>query len=564
VIKARKSLEKVTPYRLPLISRKSKIRLDLNESPFGCSPKVMEAIKSVGHEDISTYPEYQTLMEKIANYFEIKSENVLLTNGADDAIRCIIETYVEEKDEVMIPEPSYSMFDIFCKIRGAKILKVPCDKDLSFPTEKLLSQINERTRMIVLSNPGNPTGTSIKEGDLIKILKKGKIVLLDETYWHFAKKNYTNQIKEFDNLFVVQTFSKIFGIAGLRLGFLISDEENIKNITKVALPFAVNSLAVRAGIAALSDKKFVERVVKEMEKEKRFLCQELEKFGNVLKVHKTDTNFLLVDFGEFGNEMHKKLADKNVLVRRMDGYSVLNGFLRITVGKREDNLALLGAIEEAIPLKAILFDMDGVLVDVSSSYRLAIKETANHFLKEDVSPDEIEELKRKGYNNDWDLTEAIMRSHGLKVPRDEIIKKFQELYLGKNFDGFIKNERPLISSGVLKKLKKDYRLAIVTGRPKTEAEHALNVFEIRKYFDAVIAMEDVSEGKKEGIDLVLKKFKEKRGLYLGDNVDDVKAAISSGMIPVGVSSSDATEKILKKAGAKYVIRDVKEIIKILG
>jgi HAD superfamily phosphatase len=243
---------------------------------------------------------------------------------------------------------------------------------------------------------------------------------------------------------------------------------------------------------------------------------------------------------------------------------VLNGFLRITVGKREDNLALLGAIEEAIPLKAILFDMDGVLVDVSSSYRLAIKETANHFLKEDVSPDEIEELKRKGYNNDWDLTEAIMRSHGLKVPRDEIIKKFQELYLGKNFDGFIKNERPLISSGVLKKLKKDYRLAIVTGRPKTEAEHALNVFEIREYFDAVIAMEDVSEGKKEGIDLVLKKFKEKRGLYLGDNIDDVKAAISSGMIPVGVSSSDATEKILKKAGAKYVIRDVKEIVKILG
>jgi histidinol-phosphate aminotransferase len=349
MIKPRKALENVIPYQLPLISRKNKIRLDLNESPLGCSPKVMEAIKSVGPEDISTYPEYQTLMEKIANYFEIKSENVLLTNGADDAIRCIIETYVEEKGEVMIPEPSYSMFEIFCKIRGAKILKVPCDKDLSFPTEKVLSQINERTKMIILSNPGNPTGTSIKEGDLIEILKKGKIVLLDETYWHFAKKSNIRLTEDFDNLFVTQSFSKIFGLAGLRLGFLISDEENIKNITKVALPFAVNSLAVRAGSAALDDKKFVERVVKETEKEKRFLCQELEKFGNVLKVHKTDTNFLLVDFGEFGNEMHKKLADKNVLVRRMDSYSVLNGFLRITVGKREDNLALLEAIEGAIP-----------------------------------------------------------------------------------------------------------------------------------------------------------------------------------------------------------------------
>jgi len=349
MVKPRKALENVISYQLPIISRKNKIRLDLNESPLGCSPKVMEAIKSAHPDDISTYPEYQTLMEKIANCFEIKPENVLVSDGGDDAIRCVIDTYVEEKDEVIIPEPSYPMFEILCKIRGAKILKVPYDKDLSFPTEKVLGQINERTRMIVLPNPGNPTGTSIKGKDLVQILKRGKIVLLDEAYWHFAKKSYIRLIKDFDNLFVTQSFSKVFGLAGLRLGFLASEESNIQTVMKVALPFGVSSLAVMAGIAALDDKKFVEHIVKETEKEKRFLCQELEKFGNVLKVHKTDTNFLLVDLGELSDEIHKKLADKNVLVRRMDGYSVLKGFLRITIGKREDNLALLEAIKEAIP-----------------------------------------------------------------------------------------------------------------------------------------------------------------------------------------------------------------------
>lgn len=223
-------------------------------------------------------------------------------------------------------------------------------------------------------------------------------------------------------------------------------------------------------------------------------------------------------------------------------------------------------------VEAILFDMDGVLVDVSPSYRYAIKKTAEFFSEEEIQFPEIQQTKNKsGYNNDWDCTHAIISAHGKDVYHWEIVDKFQELYLGKNFDGFIKSETWLLKQSILENLYHKYKLGIVTGRPGEEAKYVLNRFDAEKYFDALVTMDDTPPGKGKpepyGLLLAQKQLKVKTAVYLGDTIDDMKAAQSAGIIPVGLLTyNERSEKqieLLKKYGAKWVLDSVNEITDVL-
>jgi HAD superfamily phosphatase len=223
-------------------------------------------------------------------------------------------------------------------------------------------------------------------------------------------------------------------------------------------------------------------------------------------------------------------------------------------------------------ISGVLFDMDGVLVDVSASYRLAIRKTAEHYLKKRVSFKEIQSYKAKsGYNNDWDLTEAIMLSRGLKAPKNGIIKTFQDFYLGHNFDGLINNEKWLVDIDTLKRLSRDYKLGIVTGRPRKETAYTLQKFGTREYFGAVITMDDV-QGKDKpdpyGINLALKKLDIQQAVYVGDNIDDIKAAVSAAIIPIGIigTNIDNRQKVAafyRKSGAKYILKNANDIGEVL-
>lgn len=239
---------------------------------------------------------------------------------------------------------------------------------------------------------------------------------------------------------------------------------------------------------------------------------------------------------------------------------------------------LIESIKEIILPEAILFDMDGVLVDVSASYRLVIKKTAEYFLGKEISLSEIQQYKnRGGYNNDWDITETIILSRGKKIEKEEIIKRFQTYYLGNDFDGLIKNEKWLPDHDVLSGLKKNYKLGIVTGRPRSEAEYVLRRFNSGNFFDVLITMEDIPEGKEKpdpcGIKIAMEKFGVKRAVYLGDTVDDIKSAIDAGATPIGVvdkkghksgSKEDKEQKrSLKQHGAIYVLESINEVGEIL-
>jgi HAD superfamily hydrolase (TIGR01548 family) len=218
---------------------------------------------------------------------------------------------------------------------------------------------------------------------------------------------------------------------------------------------------------------------------------------------------------------------------------------------------------------AILFDMDGVLVDVSASYRKAIQDTVGFFTGKKAQLKEIQNLKEKGgYNNDWDLTEAILSNRGKIVPKAQIIEKFQELYRGeKGKNGYIENEKWLLSIELLKQLKEKYTLGIVTGRPQEEALFVLKKFGISDLFDVVIAMEDYPPEKAKPdpypINLALKKICRTKAIYVGDSVDDIVAAKLANIRPIGCIppkvSAYQLKDLLIKNGAEKVLDNINNI-----
>jgi len=223
-------------------------------------------------------------------------------------------------------------------------------------------------------------------------------------------------------------------------------------------------------------------------------------------------------------------------------------------------------------VKAVLFDMDGVLVDVFLSYRLTIKRAVEYFTDRKISFPQVQEYKnRGGVNNDWYLTESILKDYGKKIEMEKIIDVFQEIYLGENFNGLIRNEKWLLDIKVLEIIQKDFKLGIVTGRPKKEACYTLKRFGVENFFPVLITMDDLSPEKAKpepfGIELALKQSKAHEAYYIGDTVDDIEAACRANIIPIGVvfgnKNYEKQENLLLKSGAHRVLRDINDILEVL-
>jgi len=335
MIQPRSSVQRMKPYNPPLEGRRGLLRLDFNENTVGPSEKVLGAIRKVSKEEICAYPEYVKFRKKLGKYLKVKPSELVLANATDEAIKIVVDTYTEAGDEIIIPVPTFPMFRFYGELAGAKIIEVLYNNDLSFPTEKIIKKINKKTKIVVLVNPNSPTGTEIPKKDIIKIIKKAKnsIVLLDEAYIQFFKASYKGLIKKFDNLIVIQTFSKAFGLGGLRLGYSISNEKNTKNLLKASSPYSVNSLAVIAASAALDDQKAVEEYVNEIDKAGAYFLRWLENFK--LKYYPTKANFVLVNLGKKNKYIVKNLRKKGILVRDQSEKPLLKNCTRITIGTQK-------------------------------------------------------------------------------------------------------------------------------------------------------------------------------------------------------------------------------------
>ena len=517
----KESIKNMEPYADPGVGRMDALRLDFNENLLGASPKVLEALMKVSREEYGCYPEYQELNTALSEVLGVAKESLIATNGSDEAIRAIFDTYVEKGDEVILLTPSYSMYKLYAQVAGAKIVWVSyCLKDFSFPIDEVLNAIGPNTRLIALANPNNPTGTLIEREHLLRIVEANPkmAVLIDEAYGPYAKQTNIDLANRYSNVFVTQTFSKAHGLAGLRIGCLVSAKENIAMISKVLSPaYSVGCLAVTAAIAAMGDKAYVDLYVDEIIAARELFTQAITSFG--FQVINSHANFVLVRFGEWADKVKSALAEQKILVRER---SDLKGLLRITIGPRERMQRVLSLLQSLCSPMALIFDMDGVLIDESQSYRPCIVKTTEYFLGGKMDPALVEIYKQKGgYNNDYDCTEAILKEYGVRVQKEKIVERFDAYY-----QDFKLSERWLLDEELLLKLKRRFRLGIFTGRPKKDALDALRRFGKESIFDVVITDDDVKQRKPdpEGLILAMESLNASSVIYFGDSSDDREAA----------------------------------------
>lgn len=570
MISPKKSILNAEGYDVPLFLDECKLKLDLNENAMGPSPKVIEALQNITAKDIKYYPAYGEVINKLAKLNNVQPEMILPASGADEAINYVFDTFIEPDDTVLTVTPSFAMPKIYAKVIGCTYQEVNYTEKFNFPLDEILKNINDKTKLIIVTTPNNPTGEAISREYMLKILKaaNGRYVLIDETYVNYAEESFIDLLESYPNILIMRSMSKDFGLAGLRFGYIIATKENINHIKKGLRPYSVNIAAVKAAIAALDDIEYLKYVVSQVKESKKILAEGLKEFA--VKIYQSNANFLLIDFGEKADFIYKKLLNSGIKVKNFGKTQDLENCLRITLPSVKDSRFILDSLK---PRDLIIFDIDGVLIDTRNSYRTAIKKTYKHFSGKDISEEEIQNAKNLGgLNNDWDLTEYLLKNSGSNIPKKEIIEKFQELYYGNNGEGLILNEEILISPETIKSLSKEYDLAIFTGRPRQEAEFVLKRWGLENCFSPVIAMEDLPDGKHkpepDGLTKILDIVNPKNVYYLGDTHDDMISATKAGIKAIGVlppqdKSPELKEK-LQKHGAKEVLQETNDLIKLLN
>jgi histidinol-phosphate aminotransferase len=336
----------MAPYSPPSAGRANKLRLDFNENTTGCSERVIEALTRYLRTDALTiYPEYTTVKPKLAAHFGVKPDQLLLTNGTDEAIQVLVNTYVDDNDEVIILRPSYAMYRFYSEVAGARIKEVDYRPDtLAFPLDELLNAITPGTRAILISNPNNPTGTAAGVASIEQILARAPqaAVLIDEAYYEFCGITALPLLNDHPNLFVSRTFSKVYGMAAMRVGCLFSQAGNVAYLHKAQSPYSVNMLAALAAEAAVEDSEFVANYVAEALRARDLLRAGLEKLG--IKQAASSANFILGYFGDRAIEVRDALRDKAILVR--DRSYEIPGGVRITAGTCAQARAVLDELEK--------------------------------------------------------------------------------------------------------------------------------------------------------------------------------------------------------------------------
>ena len=345
-VKPRSAVQAMAPYNPPTGGRAHKLRLDFNENTVGCSPAVIAALKSALEPSaLAVYPEYSAAKEAVAAYFQVRPEQFVFTNGTDEAIQVFVNTYIDDGQEVLVLKPAYAMYRFYAEVAGASIREVAYPQpEMEFPLQAVLDAITPETRAVILSNPNNPTGTGFSLLGIERILARAKkaAVLIDEAYYEFSGVTALKEIERVPNLFVSRTFSKVFGMAAMRLGCLFSHEANIAYLHKAQSPYSVNALAVVAAHAAVQDKAYIENYVAEVLAARELLCFGLEKLG--IKYVPSSANFVLAHFGDRAIDVRDRLRDQAILVR--DRSYEAPGCVRITVGTRDQMRRLLTALEE--------------------------------------------------------------------------------------------------------------------------------------------------------------------------------------------------------------------------
>jgi len=345
MLEPRQAVRDMAPYSPPTGGRTGKLRLDFNENTIGCSPRVIQAIQEYLTADhLSVYPEYVEAMSDLAKFFGVSKDEFAMTNGTDEAIQVLVNTYIDAGDDVLLLRPSYAMYRFYAEVAGGSVRELDYRPGtLAFPIDELLEALRPETRAVLIANPNNPTGTGIALDDIRLILETAPdaAVLIDEAYFEFSGVTALPWIRKFPNLFVSRTFSKTYGMAAMRCGCIFSRKENVQWLRKAQSPYSVNMLAAIAARAAVEDRDYVAAYVGEVLAARELAYVGLERLN--IPYIKSQANFVLFQAGDRAIEIRDALRERGVLIR--DRSYEIPGCVRVTMGTRQQVQRFLTELE---------------------------------------------------------------------------------------------------------------------------------------------------------------------------------------------------------------------------
>jgi histidinol-phosphate aminotransferase len=318
-------------------SRHGFLRLDMNEGVPGLPPDfIKETLAGVDQEYLATYPSHQNLQNKIAVHNQLALENIIVSNGSDAAIKYIFDAYVSPRDRVLLTDPTFAMYPVYCRMFETNLLTVAYNPDLSFPWDEFRAQLGPGVRLAVVVNPNNPTGHALTASQVLELVEQAAhhriLLVVDEAYFYYYHETVIQAVKEFRNLIVLRTFSKLCGMAALRLGYAAASAPIIENLRKVRPTFDINGLAVLFGERLLDHPEIIQALIREATMGKEFLMNKLAAAG--IPFCAGSANFVLIHCGGKVDAVVRGLAQENILVSGGFQNDNLKPYVRVTVGHR--------------------------------------------------------------------------------------------------------------------------------------------------------------------------------------------------------------------------------------
>jgi histidinol-phosphate aminotransferase len=344
IVRPRKAVLEMPEYHPPLAGRTA-LRLDFNENTFGPSLRVIERLRSVTAEDLTKYPEREPVERIVAKHFGLQDEQVLLTNGVDEAIHLMGCAFLDADDEALIATPSFFMYDVSIRMMTPHLRKVQADASMEFPCERFMTAINDRTKLIIVASPNNPTGTVVSREHLLAIAAAAPqaVLMVDEAYYHFDGATVMGDLAAVPNLIVARTFSKAYGLANLRIGMLAGNAELLKYVRKVSSPYNVNGVALDCLPVALADNEYVTWYSEQVREGRERMMDGLRELG--VPFFPSHANFVLMKIGPKHKELVQAMRAHGVLLRDRSTDPGCDGFVRITIGVEEHVTLGLAALK---------------------------------------------------------------------------------------------------------------------------------------------------------------------------------------------------------------------------
>jgi len=545
------------------------LRLDRNE---GALPPaaLLQTLAGLDPEVLRRYADASALEATLAGRVGVAPDRVIVTAGADEAIDRACRAYLRPGRTMLLPDPTFEMFDRFAALAGGSLKRVPWRAG-PFPLAGFLAGLDEAPAVITVVSPNNPTGAVASAADVRRLAQAAPaaLVLLDHAYVEYADEDLTAAVIDLPNVLVVRTLSKAWGLAGCRIGYAIGSPEVVSVLRASGGPYPVAAPSVALALRQLADGDAALRAhVARVREERIALGARLAALG--LEPLPSQANFILAECGAVAPFLTAALEALGVAVRAFPDRAGLTNALRITLpGAAPAFERLVAAFETALAPEAVLFDLDGVLADVQYSQRAAVVATARSFGVAVTSAQVAAAIRTGDAANDWLLTRRLVESGGRAVSPDGATARFQSLYLGDaGTPGLRERECLIPPSPLLAQFAARRPMAIVTGRPRAEAQWFLERAGVAQLFGAVVAMEDApAKPDPAPVRLALERLGVRRAWMIGDTPDDMRAAAQAGVLPLGVVTPGDEPSLaiaaLREAGGARVLNRLSDLLELL-